>query len=234
MNKSSKKTNMTLMYRIIGIAVLCVSLVMVSYNVTLAWFMDESVTSNSPNVLLIGTVDLEVNTNFDFYNLALAPDTYYTSGVIDGENVSYATTIKTTTKNDVRDIYVRAKFITSLPQLSIYFDGNLLQSDETYDSSAVGNWYYNEAKDTNGDGTTDTGDGYYYYIGSVDTTAITFNAGYHVNNSISNEIAKDQVTIDFIFESIQKPYGAYIAEWPNAPQIFKDFAAADSGVSSLD
>ena len=234
MKKKSKKFVLSPIYRVIGILVLCVSLITLSYNVTLAWFMDESVTSNAPNVLVIGTVDLEVSTNFNFYNLVLAPDTYYTSNIEDGEEVSYATTIKTSTKNNVADIYVRAKFETNRSELTMYFDGNLLASDTEYTSAILGNWYYNAIIDEDNDGTPESGDGYYYYIGSVSTDPITFNAGYHVDNTLNNDKAKDPVTIDFTFESLQKPYGAYLAEWTKAPQIFKDFAASDSGVNTLD
>ena len=236
MRKPTKKTSHSMLYRILGIAILCVALVTLSYNVTLAWFMDESTTTNKPNIVVIGTIDLEVNTNFNFYNLALAPDTYYTDGIVDGESVSYATTLKTADSNDIKDIYVRAKFTTNREELTLYFNGNLLEVGTTYSSGIAnkGNWYYNEFVDENDDGTPESGDGYYYYIGSVTTTEITFNAGYHVDNTLNNDKAGDPVTIDFIFESLQKPYGAYLAEWSSAPQIFKDFAAADSGVSTLD
>ena len=166
--------------------------------------------------------------------MVLAPDTYYTDNIEDGNSVSYATTVKISNRNDIKDIYVRAKFMTNRDELTLYFDNNLLSTDATYSSGIVGNWYYNEAIDSDNDGNIDSGDGYYYYIGSVFTNDVIFNAGYHVDNTLNNDKAKAPVTIDFVFESLQKPYGAYLAEWSTAPQIFKDFASSDSGVSSLD
>jgi hypothetical protein len=160
-------------------------------------------------------VDLNVKTNFNYYNLVLAPDTIYTENIEDGKTVSYATKLSTSVKNDVGNIYVRAKFTTNRSELSLYF--NNLTTDTVYTSSANGKWVYNES------------DEYYYYIGSVGTTEITFNAGYYVDNTLDNSDAGDEVEIDFVFESIQRPYGAYHAVWATAPAIFDTFASADSG-----
>ena len=80
MKKMHKRTKYSL-YQVIGIALLCISLIMLTYNTTIAWFRDESITSNGTKVAIIGNLGLTVTTNFDFYNLALAPDTTYTTDV---------------------------------------------------------------------------------------------------------------------------------------------------------
>jgi len=217
-------------YQIIGIALLCILLVICSYGVTLAWFVDQSITSNgSPSILVVGTVDLNVRTNFNFYNLVLAPDTLYKENIEDGQTVSYATTVSTGAKNDTGNIYVRARFSTNRPELSLYFE-NL--TTETNYENAINNWYYNEEIDSNNDGTPESGDGWYYYIGSVGATSITFNSGYYVDNTLHNGVAGETVTIDFVFEAIQRPYGAYNAVWTSAPSVFDDFASQDKIVNT--
>lgn len=216
-NRSSSK-----LYQIVGIILLCVSVFALSFSITSAWFLDKSVTSNGePNILIVGTVDLEVTTFFNFYNLVLAPDTLYLSDVINGENKSYKTTVKTSAENDTRTIYVRAKFTTNRSELSLHFDN--LTTSATYtprDGNGLNDdekWYLHT-------------DGYYYYIGEVGTTEVTFNKGYYVNNQLHNGVAKEPVELEFVFESIQRPYGAYKEVWENAPTIFKQFALANSGV----
>ena len=217
MKKASKnRSHIFKIYQIIGIILLCAILLFGSYKITLAWFVDQSVTSNGqPNILVVGTVDLNVKTNFNYYNLVLAPDTIYTENVEDGKTVSYATKLSTGIKNDIGNIYVRAKFSTNRPELSLYFTN--LTTDTEYTASANGKWVYNDSDD------------FYYYIGSVGTSEITFNAGYYVDNTLDNSDAGDDVEIDFVFESIQRPYGAYHAVWTTAPAIFDSFASADSG-----
>ena len=230
MKKVSKnRSHIFKIYQTLGIILLCAILLFGSYKLTLAWFVDQSVTSNGyPNILVVGTVDLNVNTNFNFYNLVLAPDTIYTQNIEDGETVSYATRLTTNIKNDIGSIYVRAKFETNRPELSLYF--NNLTTDTTYTEAAKGKWFYNAEVDTDDDGVNDSGDGYYYYIGSVGTAEIIFNAGYYVDNTLDNSKAGAEVTIDFVFESIQRPYGAYKAVWDGAPDIFNEFAYVDTGV----
>lgn len=235
MKYTPKKFGAKKIYHLLGIVLLCIVLVVTAVSFTSAWFMDESKTSTgAPNILLIGTVDLEVNTNFNFYNLVLAPDTDYINGTEDGKSVSYATTLKTSSKNDAGAIYVRAKFETNRPELSLIFGSNIT-TDTIYnpDLHKDKKWYYNALVDEDNDGVYDSGDGYYYYIGSVGTTAITFNTGYHVDNTLNNSVAGEDVTINFIFESIQRPYGAYTV-WENtAPEIFKSFANGDSPKANI-
>jgi hypothetical protein len=221
-----KASNMLKLYQTVGIILLCILLAVVSYGVTLSWFVDESITSNGkPNILVVGTVDLTVETNFNFYNLVLAPDTLYKNNIEDGQNESYATRIRTSDENDVQTIYVRAKFTTNRTELTLHFDN--LTTATTYTSSELNKWVYNSA------------DGYYYYLGEVGTSEIIFNSGYYVDNTLHNAPAgpnvlnapnaKADVEINFVFESIQRPYGAYDAVWTTAPAIFDAFAKANSG-----
>ena len=233
MYKPSKKHNFNKLYQVIGIALLCVLAIYTTYTITVAWFMDESVTSNKPNIMVIGTVDLNVESNFNFYNLVLAPDTYY----IEEDGVRYGTYLTTSADNDVKSIYVRCKVEIEMPDpvspytdpaiLSLYFvnqetnnsnlttgDGNSYLESRDYEK-----WFYNSSDD------------YYYYIGSVGSEEVEFNSGYHVNNALNNKIAIEDVSIRFTFESIQRPYGAYAAipEWQTAPKVFTDFAKDDTG-----
>ena len=218
MKIAPKKHSLKRLYQILGILLLCLTLVYSSYRVTTAWFMDDSVTSNGePNIMVIGTVDLEVKTDFNFYNLVLAPDTYYTTYIENGETRYHGTYIKTSEKNDVKSIYVRAKFETNRDELTLYFDGNIT-TNTTYNADLdLNKWYYHT-------------DGYYYFIGSVGTEEIEFNAGYHTDNTFINAKSYEDVTLELVFESIQRPYGAYKAVWEGAPDIFNEFALADSGV----
>lgn len=229
MHKAPKTTRSRLIYQILGICLLCILFVSITYTVTLAWFMDESTTSTGEpdvNVLVVGTVDLDVTTNFNFYNLALAPDTTYLSGEINGETVSYATKLKTSDNNDIGNVYVRVKFtVENRPELTLYFGEDRLTTETEYNSQSAGRWYYNAEIDENDDGVVDSGDGYYYYIGSVGSEEVIFNDGYHVSNSLHNGIAGEPVNFGFEVEAIQRPYGAYTALWTTAPAVFNDFAS---------
>ena len=214
--KEPKK--ITKVYQILGTLLLCIALVLLSYNVTSAWLLDESKTSNgTPYIKVIGTIDMVVTTNFDFYNLALAPDTIYET---DQNGTDIGTYIRTSTDNNIREIYVRVKFTTNRSELSLYFDGNFT-TETVYDEDIENAWVYNDV------------DGYYYYLGGVGSNDVQFNAGYKVNNSLHNGVADSDVTISMVFDAIQRPYGAYKADedWLSAPDIFKDFAAYDSGVN---
>lgn len=218
MKLTPKKKHITRLYQVIGIALLCVLTVYISYSVTTAWFLDESITSNGkPNIMVIGTVDLDVRSNFNFYNLVLAPDTYYTTYTENGVPRSYGTYLTTSEDNDVQTIYVRTKFYTNRSELTLHFEGNITTNTSYNASTDLNKWYHHT-------------DGYYYYIGSIGTTPVEFNAGYHVDNTLRNEIAYDEVTLEFVFESIQRPYGAYKALWDSAPAIFNQFALSDTGV----
>jgi hypothetical protein len=196
----------------IALAVLfALGLTVLSYRVTTAYFMDESTTSTGePNIVIVGTINLEVNTNFNFENLALAPDTLYT-----GSDVQ--TTIATGTTNDIKTVYVRVKFENTSERLSIVI--NKLATN--------GNVDYNSAQHENhwilGD------DGYYYYLGEIGSTPTIFNEGYKTDNSFHNGIAGEPVELTITVEGIQRPYGAYDSLWQTAPQLFKSFAQTNSG-----
>jgi len=217
MFQPQKKKNLIVLYQSIGILLLCVAVILISYNVTVSWFMDESITSNGdPNIVKIGTIDLDVTTNFNFYNLVLAPDTYYTTYEEGEDTKSYGTYISTASKNDIESIYVRVKFTTNRSELTLYFDPENITTSSSYDEDDdFEKWYLHT-------------DGYYYYIGSVGSSEIEFNAGYHVDNTLDNSKAYEDVRIEFVFESIQRPYGAYQALWETAPTIFNEFALADN------
>lgn len=225
--KDRQKSNFNRkIYLAITVILLCLSVILLTYNVTMAWFVDESITSSGkPNITVIGTIDLNVQSNFDFYNLALAPDTVY---VKDQNNQDIGTYLKTTTTNDVSQVYVRIRYTTTrsdkllqedinCEELTLYFDDNFT-TETTYTSDLIGKWVYNNL------------DGYYYYLGGVGNTYIQFNAGYSTDNTLNNDKAYSSVDIKLEIEAIQRPYGAYKAVWTTAPQIFNDFAKADSGV----
>ena len=229
MQKTPKKKHISKWYQVIGILLLCVLTVYLSYSVTSAWFLDESITSNGkPNIMIIGTVDLDVQSNFKFHNLVLAPDTYYTTYTENGVPRSYGTYLTTSEDNDVKTIYVRCKVEIVVPapaELTLYFvnqatgKSNLTTGDGTsyLESRDLNKWFYNAT------------DGYYYYIGSIGTTPVEFNSGYHVNNALWNDIAYGDVSITLTFESIQRPYDAYKALWDEnkMPKVFTNFAAQD-------
>lgn len=228
MIKMHKNKNRSI-YQIIGMCLLCIAFVYLSYEVTSAWFVDNSTTSNGDaNITIIGTLELDVQTNFNFYNLSLQPDYTY---VVDKENSPIGTYVRT--KADVHDVdgaFVRIKYTTrrkvegatewvdNLDLLTLYFNGNetkntsTLTADNKVPANDKNKWVYNST------------DGYYYYLGSVFGTYIEFNEGYTTSYKIGNEFKNAQVEIDLQVESIQRQYGAYHEVWGTAPKIFKTFA----------
>lgn len=211
-------------YQVIGICLLCIAFAMMT-GVTLSWFLDQSETSNGvPNITLIGTLELEVTTNFNFYNLSLQPDYTYT---VDKISQPIGTYVKTKSGSKIHDIdgaFVRIKYTTerklsgasewvdNLDLLTLHFADDKFTTSTTYSQSVKNRWVYNSA------------DGYYYYLGSIFTDFIEFNKGYTTSYKIGNEYKNAQVKIHFLVESIQRQYGAYSETWPTAPKIFDDFA----------
>lgn len=226
--RKTNKRSIKLAYQVLGILFLCVSLIYFTYHVTSAWFEDTSTTSNGiPSVEKIGTIDVDVrvgnNNAFEFANMTLAPDTlYYTENPTSGD-IDYATYIKAGENNNIGNIYVRVKFSCNRPELSLYFVNALADNAiTTFTSDLAGKWVYSY-EDTDNDGNADTG--YYYYLGGVGQEEITFNNGYKVNNSLHNGIAGQPVDMSISVEALQSPYGAYLAEWGSAPDVFKSGAA---------
>lgn len=252
--KANKQKKTSTLYQIFGMAILCVVVIIFIISSTSAWFRDSSVTSNGePNIKLIGTLDVEVTTDFNFYNLALAPDTVYLydkRGASD--NYKIGTYIRTTPENDIDGAYVRVKFEPSIKLsgtntwvdyvgngafdndndlIDLYFrDGMITTQNTTYSSSTHGGkWYYHT-------------DGYYYYIGavysvgaysyynnnSVSVSGIEFNQGYKTNNTMVNTMASADVKFVFTVDAIQRQYGAYSALWTTAPLVFTSFASSDT------
>ena len=227
MRNLGTKKNKYWLYQVIGILLLCISLIMGTYSLTTAWFRDESITSNgAPNIAIIGTIGLDITTNFNFKNLVLAPDTTYTQ---DRDNNDIGTYIKKSADNDIDGAFCRVKFEygrelqpeedeTFTPdELTLYFGNGKITDSTTYSDSDMGKWYYV--------GSGEAGDpGYYYYIGIIREASIQFNAGYTVNNKLYNVIAGVDVDIKFTFEAIQWQYGAY-HEWDSeSPDVFKQYA----------
>ena len=213
-SKNSKNKNR--LYQFFGIALLCFAIIMLTYNTTYSWFRDKSVTSNSPEVTIIGTIALDVTTNFKLDNLVFAPDTVYTTVASSGE--SLATRIKTSDKHDIDGAFVRVKFTSNRSELTLHFGSNVTtSSDYTNSATDENKWYYNSI------------DGFYYYIGTVSSTNITFNSGYAIDNTLYNAKESAPVELSFYVEGLQKQYGAYLEEWPTAPTIFKTYARQKTG-----
>lgn len=211
-------------YHIIGITLLCVTMAFLFINTTLSWFRDDSTTSNAPNIKVIGTIGLDVYTNFNIYNLTFAPDSIYT---VDNQNNDISTTIKTSAKHNIDGCYVRIKFesiykdileedgITpkDLSLLSLYFVTQPLNTPNAdYHSSNNNKWVYDDISD------------YYYYLGIVDENLVTFNDGYKINNRLDNSIKGEDIKLTFTVEAIQRQYGAHTALWEDSPNIFKTYA----------
>lgn len=227
MNKfGRKKVNIL---QIFGVIVLLVAIVAIFSSTTLAWFMDESTTSNGePNITLIGTLKLDVTTNFNFENLALAPDTIYET---DANGDDIATYIKTADEHNIDGAYVRIKFTTTRREVGsttdidnsdlfdLYFATNLT-TVTTYSDAVKNKWFFNAT------------DGYYYYIGGVYSKNVMFNKGYKTTNLMQNSNADAVVTIDFVIESIQRQYGASAEVWTTAPEVFKSMATIESEIKN--
>ena len=212
MKKMRKGTKFGI-YQFIGIVLLCISLIMITYNTTVAWFRDESITSNGePNITIIGTLNLDITTNFNIYNLALAPDTTYTKDV---DNNDIGTYIKLADDHTIDGAYIRVKYTCNRPEVTLHFATGMLT---TTTASANNSWVYNEADD------------YYYYLGYIKPTNTQFNAGYTVDNTLENTKAFADVEIELYFETIQRQYGASAAVWTSSPQCFKTFVTTDEGL----
>ena len=212
-------------YTIVVAIVLCMIALTVFSTQTLSWFMDESTTSNGePDITLIGTLDLDITTNFKFKNLSLAPDTIYTLDQ-DGQDIS--TYLKTSDNHNIDGAYVRIKFTTTRKDpgtdsfvdnkdlFDLYFDSNLT-TNTTYSDAVKNKWFFN------------VDDGYYYFIGGIYSTNIMFNKGYKTTNLMQNINADAEVTIKFQVETVQRQYGASVDLWNTAPQIFKSMAEIES------
>lgn len=212
--ESNNKKNRKGLYQAFGIVLLCLSLIALTYNITFAWFRDSSVTSNEPNVTIVGTIALDVTTNFKFTNLTFAPDTTYT---VDSNGDSIATKIKTAEEHDIDGAFVRLKWTTNRSEITLHFGDNLTTSSDYTGTSDENNWYYNSS------------DGFYYYIGIVKDTDVTFNEGYYVDNTLHNAKAGAPVEMSFYVEGLQSQYGAYLAEWTTAPKIFNTYARQKMG-----
>lgn len=201
------------LYQLLGIVLLCFVIIMLSYNFTYAWFRDSSETSSDPEITIIGKIALDVSTNFKITNLALAPDTTYTQ---DAGGNALATTIKTSDEHNIDGVFVRVKFISNRSEISLYFGDNVTTSLD-YTDNDEDKWYYNSS------------DGFYYYIGIVESDEIIFNEGYFVDNTLNNAKAGCDVKLNFYVEGLQKQYGAYKAEWTTAPAIFNTYALEKTG-----
>lgn len=202
---------------IVLIVLLCVAIIGTFTQVTLSWLMDTSTTSSNNNYMLVGTVDLDVETNFNFRYMALAPDTEY---LVDTSGNSMETTIKTSAKHTADGAYVRIKFECDRDELTLLFADNKITNTTatTYSASFSNRWIYN------------TGDQYYYYLGYVAGTAVQFNMGYYVDNTLVNSKSGEDCNVHFTIEAIQRQYGASNATWTTSPAIFKSFVTTDEGI----
>lgn len=198
-------------------------------SLSFAWFRDASTTSNPNNtVSVIGTLDLDITTNFDLRNMVLSPDTTYT---VDKNNDDIGTYVKTSASHNIDGAYVRVKFTCDVKELTLYFVSNKFTTSTTYSADIKNKWFYN------------TTDDYYYYIGYIDDAGTQFNAGYYVSNTlvnagagsagyyvdngITNVTAGTSCLITLEFESIQRQYGASAEVWTTAPKVFQDFVTDD-------
>jgi len=211
MNRMHNKNNRRI-YQILGVCLLCISLICLAYEATSAWFLDKSTTSNGDlKITVIGTLELDVQTNFNFYNLTLQPDYTY---LVDKDNEAIGTYIKTNDdEHDINGAFVRIKYTTrrKLAGSTEWVDNSDLLS-LYFDPENEEKWVYNND------------DGYYYYLGSVFDEFIEFNKGYKTSYKIGNEYKNAQVEIGIQVESIQRQYGAYHEVWPSAPEAFENFA----------
>lgn len=212
--KSNNKKDIKGIYQMFGIVLLCFAIIILTYNITYAWFRDKSVTSNNPNITIVGTIALDVTTNFKFTNLTFAPDTTYT---LDSSGNSLSTKIKTADNHDIDGAFVRVRWTTNRSEITLHFGNNVTSSSDYLGSSDENKWYYNEI------------DGFYYFIGVVNNQDVIFNDGYYVDNTLYNAKAGAPVEMSFYVEGLQKQYGAYLAEWTTAPTIFKTYARQKTG-----
>ena len=225
MKKDYKKNHSSRVYQIIGILLLCFSLIAIFSTTTISWLKDESKTSTgSPNTLVVGTLDMDITKSFYFKNLALAPDTTY---LTDNDGNSLSIAIKTSDKHTIDGAYVRIKFSTTrkLVGSQDYVDNSdlvklnfldNLTTSITYNDDSKNHWIYSADDD------------FYYYLGGVYDTNVLFNTGYQTTNSFINAYADAEVVFTFQVQAIQRQYGASAEVWNTSPQIFKDMANVES------
>ncbi|MBE5738808.1 MAG: hypothetical protein E7354_03695 [Clostridiales bacterium] len=216
--KLGQKSKFNYTYWTILVVMILVAFVWGVVRVTTSWFEDESTTSNpDPSVSIIGTLDLDIITNFQLRNLVLSPDTTY---LVDKDGQDIGTYIKTSEKHNIDGAYVRVKYTSTRPELTLFFDANNYTTTTTYSAAVENKWFYN------------TTDGFYYYIGYIDDDNTQFNAGYYVDNTLDNTKAGADCQVTLYFETIQRQYGASDEDddWSTSPQIFRDFVAKDNTI----
>lgn len=213
--KLGQKSKLNYLYYLVLVIILLVAFVWGVVRVTASWLEDESTTSNpDPSVSIIGTLDLEITTNFNFRNLVLSPDTTY---LVDKDGEDIGTYIKTSEAHNIDGAYVRVRYTSSRPELTLYFDSRYFTTATAYSEAQENHWVYNPDDD------------FYYYIGHIDDDFTQFNAGYYVDNTIDNTKAGEDCQITLYFETIQRQYGAsaHDADWSTSPKIFQDFVEKD-------
>lgn len=217
--KLGQKSKFNYFTYIVVVLLLLVAFVWGVVRVTASWLQDSSTTSNpDPSVSVVGTLDLDITTNFQLRNLTLAPDTTY---LVDKYGEDIGTYIKTSEKHNIDGAYVRVKYTSTRDEITLFFDSDKYTTATTYSESQENKWFYNEA------------DGFYYYIGYVDDIGTQFNAGYYVDNTLDNTKAGEPCQITLYFETIQRQYGASATDdsWKNtSPKIFKDFVEKDNTI----
>ena len=113
-------------------------------------------------------------TNFNFRNLVLSPDTTY---LVDKDGEDIGTYIKTSEAHNIDGAYVRVRYTSSRPELTLHFDSRYFTTATAYSEAQENHWVYNPDDD------------FYYYIGHIDDDFTQFNAGYYVDNTIDNTIS---------------------------------------------
>lgn len=214
--KLGQKSKFNYFTYIVVVLLLLVAFVWGVIRVTTSWLEDTSTTSNpDPSVSVIGTLDLDITTNFNLRNLVLAPDTTY---LVDKDGQDIGTYIKTSEAHNIDGAYVRVRYTSTRPEITLHFDSNKFTTATSYSSGEEKKWVYNESDD------------FYYYLGCVDDIGTQFNAGYYVDNTLYNDKAGEPCQITLYFETIQRQYGASAdanGDWITSPTIFKDFVLQD-------
>lgn len=184
--------------KVVSLLIIVVLSFLIFYFVTSAWFGESEV---GTKVLIVGQVELEVQTNLKFPDDLLEPNKVY-------ENM--ATTIKCA--QDTDDAFIKVKLETNYQVMDSHVLFPILHVKPEHEGEGKSSWIYNEIDDC------------YYYVGYISSEEeAIFNTGIVVTNGINNIDKSQPIVITITVYATQRHFQSYVTEqeWTFAPEEWK-------------
>lgn len=188
--------------KVVSLLIVVVLSFLIFYFLTSAWFGESEV---GTKVVIMGEVNLEVETNLKFPNDVLEPNKIY-------DNME--TTIKCAQGTD--DAFIKIKIETDYQVLGSHVMFPILYVKPEHEAEGKNSWIYNEIDDC------------YYYVGFVSSEVqAIFNTGIVITNDINNIDKSQPVKITITVYAIQRHFQSYVPddtepEWEFAPELWKE------------